>query len=78
MPNSMPFLLKKNRYPELRQIVRKLVPNYPLQADEQFLVPAEDEADDAPIKHLFHEGRGFSTVDDLDRLLLRPIHGVRA
>jgi len=62
MPNSMPFLLKKERYSELRQIVRKLVPSYPLQADEQFLVPAEDKADDAPIQHLFHEGRGFSTV----------------
>src|SRR6478752_8697547 len=62
MPNSMPFLIRKNRDAELRQIVKKLVPSYPLQEHEQFLVPAEDKADDAPIKHLFHEGRGFSTV----------------
>jgi AAHS family benzoate transporter-like MFS transporter len=62
MPNSMPFLIRKNRDTELRQLVRKLVPNHPLQEHEQFMVPAEDKADDAPIKHLFHEGRGFSTV----------------
>jgi MFS transporter, AAHS family, benzoate transport protein len=61
MPNSMPFLIRKNRDAELRQIVRKLVPSYPLQEHEQFLVPVEDKADDAPIKHLFQEGRGFST-----------------
>jgi len=61
MPNSMPFLIRKNRDAELRQIVRKLVPSYPLREHEQFLVPVEDKADDAPIKHLFQEGRGFST-----------------
>jgi MFS transporter, AAHS family, benzoate transport protein len=62
MPNSMPFLIKRNRDAELRGIVRKLVPNYPLQEHEQFVVPAEDKADDAPVRHLFHEGRAFSTV----------------
>ena len=31
MPESMPFLIKKNRDAELRRIVRKLAPNYPLQ-----------------------------------------------
>ena len=62
MPNSMPFLIRKNRDAELRQIVRRLVPDYPMQEHEQFSVPAEDKADDAPVKHLFHEGRGFSTV----------------
>jgi AAHS family benzoate transporter-like MFS transporter len=29
---------------------------------DHFAVPAEDQADSAPIKHLFGEGRGFSTV----------------
>ena len=57
----MPFLIRNNRDAELRQIVRKLVPSYPLREHEQFLVPVEDKADDAPIKHLFQEGRGFST-----------------
>ena len=62
MPNSMPFLIRKNRDAELRQLIRRLAPDYPLQEHEQFVVPAEDKADDAPIKHLFYEGRGFSTV----------------
>ena len=62
MPNSMPFLIKQGRDAELRAIVRKLVPNYPLQEHEQFLVPAEDRATSAPVAKLFHDGRGFSTV----------------
>jgi MFS transporter, AAHS family, benzoate transport protein len=62
MPNSMPFLIKRNRDAELRGIVRKLVPNYPLQEHEQFVVPAEDRATSAPVAKLFHDGRGFSTV----------------
>jgi AAHS family benzoate transporter-like MFS transporter len=62
MPESMPFLIKKKRDADLRDIVRKLLPNYPLQEQEQFMVPVEDKADDAPIAHLFREGRGFSTV----------------
>lgn len=62
LPNSMPFLIKKKREAELRGIVKRMAPHYPLQEHEQFLVPAEDKADDAPVSHLFHEGRGFSTV----------------
>lgn len=62
MPNSMPFLIRKNRDAELRQLIRRLAPDYPMQEHEQFVVPAEDRADDAPVKHLFYEGRGFSTV----------------
>jgi len=62
MPESMPFLIKRNRVGELRRLVKRLAPSYPLQEDEHFLVPDEDKADDAPVQHLFHEGRGFSTV----------------
>jgi AAHS family benzoate transporter-like MFS transporter len=62
MPESMPFLIKKKRDEELRKVVKRLAPNYPLQAHEQFMVPAEDKAHDAPVRHLFHGGRGFSTV----------------
>ena len=62
MPESMPFLIKKNRDAELRRIVKRLAPSYPLQEHEQFVVPAEDKAHDAPVRHLFHDGRGFSTV----------------
>ena len=62
MPESMPFLIKKKRDDDLRRIVRKLAPDHPLHGDEQFLVPSEDRADEAPIRHLFNEGRTFSTV----------------
>src|SRR3954452_14899288 len=59
---TMPFLIKKNRDAELRRIVRKFAPNYPLQENEQFMVPAEDRATSAPVAKLFHDDRGFSTV----------------
>jgi MFS transporter, AAHS family, benzoate transport protein len=62
MPDSMPFLIKKGRDDDLRQIIKELAPDYPLQAQEQFLVPAEDQAEGAPVGKLFHDGRGFSTV----------------
>jgi MFS transporter, AAHS family, benzoate transport protein len=62
MPNSMPFLIKKNRDAELRRIVKKLVPDFRLQEHEQFVVPAEDRATSAPVAKLFHDGRAFSTV----------------
>lgn len=62
MPESMPFLIKKNRNDDLRRIIRRLAPDQALRGDEQFLVPAEDKAADAPIRHLFSEGRALSTV----------------
>ncbi|MDM0116276.1 MFS transporter [Variovorax sp. J22R133] len=62
MPESMPFLIKRGREAELRQIVAKIAPQYPLHAHEQFVVPAEDRAVGAPIGKLFDDGRGFSTV----------------
>ena len=62
MPESMPFLIKKKREAELRSIVGKLVPHYRLPQGAQFVVPASEKADETPIRHLFQDGRGFSTV----------------
>ena len=62
LPESMPFLLAKRRDEELRQIASKLEPSYKPSPTDRFVVPLEDKADDAPIMHLFREGRGFSTV----------------
>lgn len=62
LPESMPFLLAKGRHDELKTIAAKLEPSYRPTASDRFTVPAEDNADSAPIKHLFKEGRGFSTV----------------
>ncbi len=62
LPESMPFLLAKGRHDELKTIAAKLEPSYKQAASDRFTVPAEDKADNAPIKHLFQEGRGFSTA----------------
>jgi MFS transporter, AAHS family, benzoate transport protein len=62
LPESMPFLLARGRIEELKGIAAKLEPSYRPAATDRFAVPAEDKADSAPIRHLFGEGRGFSTV----------------
>lgn len=62
LPESMPFLLAKGRHDQLKAIAAKLDPRYTPMASDRFTVPAEDKADNAPIRHLFKDGRGFSTV----------------
>lgn len=62
LPESMPFLLAKGKHEELKAIAAKLEPSYKPAANDKLAVPAEDRADLAPIKHLFSDGRGFSTV----------------
>ncbi len=61
MPESMPFLLKAGRHDALKGIVARLDPSYRPVASDHFGLPGEDKADNAPIKHLFQDGRGFST-----------------
>ncbi|BDB29965.1 MFS transporter (plasmid) [Cupriavidus sp. P-10] len=62
LPESMPFLIKAGRFDELRSTVARIEPSYRPQADDRFVLPAQDKADEAPIRHLFQEGRGFSTA----------------
>jgi AAHS family benzoate transporter-like MFS transporter len=62
LPESMPYLLKKGRHEELKKILARLDPRVGPAAGDSFALPREDRADNAPIRHLFHEGRGFSTV----------------
>jgi len=62
LPESMPFLLARGEHDELKAIAAKLEPTYKPAVSDRLTVPAEDKADSAPIKHLFKEGRGFSTV----------------
>lgn len=62
LPESMPFLIKMGRFDELKNTVSRMEPSYRPHANDKFALPGEDKADDAPIWHLFHEGRGFSTV----------------
>ncbi|WP_316149415.1 MFS transporter [Cupriavidus sp. BIC8F] len=62
LPESMPFLLARGDHEALRRIVSRLAPDQRWSATDRFAVPAQDKAASAPIRHLFHEGRGFSTI----------------
>lgn len=62
LPESMPFLLARGEHEQLKAIAAKVEPSYKPMASDRLTVPAQDKADSAPIRHLFSEGRGFSTV----------------
>ena len=62
LPESMPFLLKEGRHDELKVIVERLQPGFRPVASDHFELPGEDKADNATVGHLFHDGRGFSTL----------------
>ena len=62
LPESMPYLLRSGRHDELKRIASRLVPAYRPQPSDRLAVPSEDKPDSAPIYHVFHEGRAFSTV----------------
>lgn len=63
MPESMTFLLKQGRQEELRGIARKLDPQRQI-TDQTLIVGLDDTAAtrDTPVRDLFRDGRGFSTV----------------
>ena len=60
MPESLAFLLKKGRDDELRSIVKGLLPD--VRFDTQHQLVRDGGKAQAPVKELFTEGRGFSTV----------------
>ncbi|CAN5498952.1 aromatic acid/H+ symport family MFS transporter [soil metagenome] len=62
MPESMPFLLQRNRLDELQRLASRLDPAYRPQAGDRFALPSAEKAAGAPIGRLFQDGRGFSTV----------------
>ncbi len=62
LPESMPFLLRRGRFDELKAIASRLEPSYRPSASDRFALPEADRADSAPVRHLFQDGRGFSTV----------------
>ncbi|AOZ02223.1 MFS transporter [Cupriavidus sp. USMAHM13] len=62
MPESMAFLHKRGRTSELQAILARLAPQYAPQADDVFVVASQDKPQEAPLRTLFAEGRGFSTV----------------
>lgn len=62
LPESMAFLLKQGRHGELKAIVARLDPGLRPTAEDRFVLPAADTAASAPVRLLFQDGRGFSTV----------------
>jgi len=62
MPHSMTFLVKSGRRDELRAVMKRLVPDYPLSGQEQFAESSSDKSKDASVRRLFQDGRGFSTT----------------
>ena len=62
MPESLPFLIKHHDDTHLRQVVSRLMPALRMEAHEEFLLPAEDKAEGAPVSQLFQDGRGLSTI----------------
>ncbi|MFA8391650.1 MFS transporter [Burkholderia ubonensis] len=62
MPESMPFLIERDRKEELAYIAGKLDPTYQPEPGDQYRVPSADKVDSAPVRHLFADGRGFSTI----------------
>jgi MFS transporter, AAHS family, benzoate transport protein len=61
IPESLPLLVKQKRDAELRVMVKKIDPDYPLQAEEQFLLPRDEESKAASIVQVFQDGRAVST-----------------
>ncbi|QGZ30318.1 MFS transporter [Stutzerimonas stutzeri] len=63
MPESIGFLLKNRREDELRQIARKIEPTLAISDDTEMRGnPAIQGKEETPIRNLFKDGRGFSTV----------------
>lgn len=62
MPESMAFLIAQGRQAELQRIATALDPAHRPAEGDVFTLPAQDKAVGAPIRQLFQDGRGFSTV----------------
>ena len=62
MPESMAFLLARGREEELKAIVARLDPQQAPAPGDRVQLPAARGAQLAPVRGLFEEGRGFSTV----------------
>lgn len=62
LPESMPYLIRTGQTARLQAIAARLEPAYQPQAGDNFSLPADDKAGSAPIRKLFQDGRGFSTL----------------
>ncbi len=62
MPESVAFLILRGRSDELRRLAGRIDPGYAPRADDRFVITGTDVAAGAPIRQLFREGRGLSTL----------------
>ncbi|MYM37908.1 MFS transporter [Duganella qianjiadongensis] len=62
LPESMPFLLRRQRVAEVQAILQQVDPSYCASAGDDFSLAAQERSSGAPISQLFKDGRGFSTV----------------
>lgn len=61
VPESLAYLIKNERHDEIRTIMQKIVPGQKFEANQEFLGASSNQKK-APVRLLFDEGRGFSTV----------------
>ncbi|MBB3007539.1 MFS transporter [Cupriavidus alkaliphilus] len=66
LPESMPYLIRTGQTAALQSVVSRLAPSHRPQAGDVFVLPADEgaagAAASAPIRRLFQDGRGVSTV----------------
>jgi len=62
MPESLPYLIRRGRIGVAQAILHRMSPGYVPQASDHFALPSTDTAARAPIRQLFEDGRGFSTL----------------
>jgi len=62
MPESMPFLVRKDRTDVLQAIVARLRPDHRAEPGDRYAVPHREAAGSGRIHHLLGEGRAFSTI----------------
>lgn len=61
LPESLMFLTKKGKSAQVAEIVGKIAPEQKLTAATQFTLAEVNQADQAPLRALFQQGRSFST-----------------
>lgn len=62
MPESIAFLTRKGRHDELRAMVKRMLPDHPFHGQDPLVFSSSEARNDASVRRLFEEGRGFSTT----------------
>ena len=77
MPESMPFLVRKNRVPELKAIVARLKPGHRPEPGDRYATASRGRAEGARIAPPLRGGPRVQHGDVLGRVLHVPVHGLR-